>query len=72
MDKPLSIKRLEFTQKLSQLVNTAELPPLMVNDILIMVQSQVQHAIDAQTSKDIDEWNKFNTTPAEELEPEEE
>lgn len=53
MEKPLTIKRAEFTQKMAQVINESELPAFVVADVLKQVTAQVQELANAQYQRDM-------------------
>lgn len=58
MEKPISVKRVEFMNMLSQAINLSELPPCIVADVLQLVLTQVSELARQQLEKDKQEWEK--------------
>lgn len=58
MEKPISVKRVEFMNMLGQAINLSELPPCIVVDVLQIVLSQVSELARQQLEKDKQEWEK--------------
>lgn len=52
MEKPLTIKRAEFTQKLAQVINESELPAFVIYDILKPISAQLLELANDQFLKD--------------------
>lgn len=60
MNKPLSILKKEFTQSLVTLINNANLPPCLVEEIIGGVFSEVKMLAEKQYQKDLMEWQAQN------------
>lgn len=52
MEKPLTIKRAEFSQKLAQVINESELPAFVLSDILERVTDQLNKLANEQFMQD--------------------
>ena len=52
MEKPLTIKRAEFTQKMAQVINESELPAFVIYDILKPISAQLLELANDQFLKD--------------------
>ena len=58
MEKPLTIKRAEFTQNLAQAINESKLPAFIVADILKSALEQVQELANAQYQRDMQAYKQ--------------
>ena len=56
MDKPLSIKRVEFAESIAKVINECGLPPCVVLDTLQIVTAQVSQIAEQQLLKDRELW----------------
>ena len=56
MDKPLSIKRVEFAESIAKVINESELPPCVVLDVLQIITAQVSQIAEQQLLKDRELW----------------
>lgn len=61
MEKTLAMKRVEFMQKMAGLINSSELPPFVLSDVLQITLTSVQSLANEQLAKDIKEYeDAFN------------
>lgn len=68
MEKPLTIKRAEFTQKLAQTINEAELPAFIVADCLQAVLIEIQTLATQQYQRDLQAYQQANVPECKEVE----
>ena len=59
MIKPLSVKRQEFIENLVNLVNSADLPPFVVEPIINDVHASVRNLIKEQYKREKELYDKF-------------
>lgn len=58
IEKPISIKKEEFSRRLQTVVAQSQLPPCVVADTLQLILFQVQTLANEQLQKDIEEYRK--------------
>ena len=58
MDKPLSIKRVEFAESIAKVINESGLPACVVLDVLQIITTQVSQIAEQQLSKDRELWRE--------------
>lgn len=58
MDKPLSIKRVEFAESIAKVINESGLPPCVVLDVLQIVTAQVNELATQQLQVDREAWRQ--------------
>ncbi len=58
MDKPLSIKRVDFMQRLAGVINESGLPAFIIADCLTITLSQIRELAEKQLAIDAEEYNK--------------
>ena len=58
MDKPLSIKRVEFAEKIAKVINESELPACVVLDVLQIITAQVNELTAKQLEQDRELWRQ--------------
>ena len=58
MEKPLTIKRAEFTQNMAQVINESKLPAFVVCDILKQITAQMQELANAQYQRDLQAYEE--------------
>lgn len=59
MIKPLSVKRQEFIENLVNLVNSADLPPFVMEPIINDVHASVRNLIKEQYKREKELYDKF-------------
>lgn len=59
MIKPLSVKRQEFVENLVNLVNSADLPPFVMEPIINDVHASVRNLIKEQYKREKELYDKF-------------
>lgn len=59
MNKPVSITKEEFTDKIVLLINECELPPILIEPVLENCLRQIRAINSAQLEKDKVEWSKY-------------
>lgn len=59
MIKPLSVKRQEFVESLVNLVNSADLPPFVMEPIINDVHASVRNLIKEQYKREKELYDKF-------------
>ena len=59
MNKPLSVKRQEFIENLVNLVNSADLPPFVMEPIIGNVHVSVKNLINEQYKREKELYDKF-------------
>lgn len=58
MDKPLSIKRVDFMQRLAGVINESGLPAFIIADCLTITLAQIRELAEKQLAIDAEEYNK--------------
>ena len=58
MDKPLSIKRVEFAENLAKVINESGLPVCVVLDVLQIVTAQINELATQQLQADKEAWRQ--------------
>lgn len=58
MDKPLSIKRVEFAESIAKVINESGLPPCVVLDVLQIITAQVNELTAKQLEQDRELWRQ--------------
>ena len=58
MEKPLTIKRAEFTQKLAQVINESELPAFIIADSLSAILAQINNLAQTQYQNDLQSYEQ--------------
>jgi hypothetical protein len=58
MEKPLTIKRAEFTQKLAQVINESELPAFVIADSLSAILTQINNLAQTQYQNDLQAYEQ--------------
>ena len=58
MEKPLTIKRAEFTQKLAQAINESGLPSFVIADSLSAILAQINNLAQAQYQNDLQAYEQ--------------
>lgn len=58
MEKPITIKKMEFEQQLSEVVNQSGLPPFVLRPIIQEVLAQISQLEAQQLQNDISEYQK--------------
>lgn len=56
MDKPISIRKVEFSQSLADVINNSGLPACLILDTLQIVTAQVSQLAEQQLVKDREVW----------------
>jgi hypothetical protein len=56
MDKPISIRKAEFSQSLADVINNSGLPACLILDTLQIVTAQVSQLAEQQLTKDREAW----------------
>lgn len=59
MDKPISIRKVEFSQGLANLINNSGLPACMLLDTLQIVMSQVSQLAEQELKTDREAWQRY-------------
>lgn len=63
MEKPVSIKRKELSQKLLDIANNEDLPAILMVDIFAQVTDAVSRMAEFQSKKEEAEWNAYLSEP---------
>ena len=58
MDKPLSMRRMEFAENMAKVINESGLPPCIMLDVLQIVTAQVGDLATQQLQTDKEAWRK--------------
>jgi hypothetical protein len=59
MEKPVSVKRKELTEKLLNIANNEDLPAILMVDIFNQVAMAVAQMAEYQEKKEMAEWNSY-------------
>lgn len=64
MDKPISVRRNDFTMGIQQLVTETQLPPWALRDALTIILHQVTQAADREYDAEFQKWqDSINDSP---------
>lgn len=58
MNKPLSIKKEEFSKTIIDTINNSNLPACVILDTLQIITAQVSHIAEQQLAKDRELWRE--------------
>ena len=67
MNKPISVRRNDFTAGFQRLVTETQLPPFVLRDALTIILHEVERAADAEYDRDLEQWQEANKDGVEEL-----
>ena len=59
MNKPVSVVKEEFTNKIVLLINESGLPPILMEPVLANCLNQIRAINEAQLKKDKQEWEDY-------------
>lgn len=68
MEKPISVRRNDFTKGIQELVTQTQLPPFVLRDALTIILHQVTAAADNEYNNDLERWQDSMQTTENDVE----
>jgi len=70
MEKPITIRKTEFVQKLAQAINESKLPAFVVADCLALTKIEIDKLANQQLQVDMEQWKAYYEKQQQVEEPE--